>query len=128
MKAIRLLLVDDQRAVRRGLRMRLELEPDLQVVGEAENGVAAVETVRALRPDVVVMDYEMPGLNGVDAVRALRAQGSEAGFVMLSIHDDAATVREALEAGATAFVPKHRGGDALLSAVRSAAVSRAPEV
>ncbi len=105
---IRLLIVDDQVVARQGLRMRLELEPDVSVVGEAGDGEAAVELSASLRPDVVVMDIEMPGMDGISATRALQTAAHRPTVVMLSLYDDAATQRRAQEAGAAAFVAKHR--------------------
>jgi DNA-binding NarL/FixJ family response regulator len=121
MKPIRLLLVDDEPAIRRGLRMRLALESDVEVVGEAADGVAALEQVERLAPQVVLMDVEMPGLDGIATVRELRARSAGVAVVMLSMHDDAATVERALAAGAAAFVAKHRIDGALLAAIRQAA-------
>jgi DNA-binding NarL/FixJ family response regulator len=127
MEPIRILLVDDQPNVRRGLTMRLQLEPDLTVVGEAENGVVAIRTAEALRPDVLVMDYEMPVMDGIEAARALTAAGLPSRVVMLSIHDNASVRRAAAEAGVSAFVAKHEPSERLLSAIRSAASQQREE-
>lgn len=121
MKTIRLLLVDDEPAIRRGLRMRLALESDVEVVGEAADGAAALKQVQRLAPEVVLMDVEMPGLDGIAATSELRASASGPAVVMLSMHDDAATVARALAAGAAAFVAKHSIDSALLTAIRRAA-------
>lgn len=121
MNTIRLLLVDDEPAIRRGLRMRLALEPDVEIIGEAGDGMAALDSARILAPEVVVMDVEMPRLNGIDATRALRAQFPETAVVVLSMHDDIDTQTRALEAGASAFVAKHSIDRALLEAIRGAA-------
>ena len=121
MKRIRLLLVDDEPAIRRGLRMRLALESDVEVVGEAGDGAGALEQVERLVPQVVLMDVEMPGLDGIATTSELRSRSTEAAVVMLSIHDDAATVERALAAGATAFVSKQGIDGALLEAIRRAA-------
>ena len=121
MKPVRLVLVDDEPAIRRGLRMRLALESDVEVVGEAANGVAALEQIRRLAPQVVLMDVEMPGLDGISATWELRSRSTGPAVVMLSIHDDAATVARALAAGAVAFVAKHSIDALLLAAIRLAA-------
>jgi len=121
MNTIRLLLVDDEPAIRRGLRMRLALEPDVEIVGEAADGIAAIDSARVLAPNVVVMDVEMPRLNGIDATRALRAQSPTTAVVVLSMHDDVETQSRALAAGAAAFVAKHSIDRALLDAIRGAA-------
>jgi DNA-binding NarL/FixJ family response regulator len=120
-KAIRILLVDDQSSVRRGLAMRLQLESDITVVGEAEDGIAAVEAAQTLRPDVLVMDYEMPGMDGIQAAKTLADLGLESRVVMLSIHDNPSVKQAAAGAGVHAFVAKHQPSEALLAAIRSAA-------
>ena len=119
---IKILLVDDQPAVRDGLRMRLELEPDLTIVGEARDGLEAVAMAQALVPDVVVMDVEMPGLDGIEAARQLRERDPTMAIVMLSIHCDATTQLCAREAGALAFVEKRAAIDVLLAEIRRAAL------
>ena len=119
---IKILLVDDQPAVRDGLRMRLELEPDLTIVGEARDGLEAVALAQALVPDVVVMDVEMPGLDGIGATRQLRAKTPSMAIVMLSIHCDMTTQANAREAGAIAFVEKRAAIDVLLAEIRRAAL------
>ncbi|MBN1811873.1 MAG: response regulator transcription factor [Anaerolineae bacterium] len=120
---IRILLADDQPAVRDGLRMRLELEPDLTIVGEACDGLEAVTLAQALVPNVVVMDVEMPGLDGIEAARRLRAKTPSMAVVILSIHSDATTRGRACEAGAVAFVEKRAAIDVLLAEIRRAAQS-----
>src|SRR5215469_11545267 len=88
---IRVLLVDDQPAVRRGLRFRFQLEPDIQVVGEAGSGEEALQLVQTLTPTVVLMDIEMPEMDGISTMAALRALDGTSSVVMLSIHDNALT-------------------------------------
>jgi DNA-binding NarL/FixJ family response regulator len=123
MNPIRVFLVDDQASVRRGLRMRLQLEADMAVVGEAADGATALAAIAAAHPDVMVLDYEMPGMSGVDTLNALSGFRTELPVVMLSIHDNDAIKREAARAGAFAFVAKQETGDQLLKAIRSAAGS-----
>ena len=118
---IKVLLVDDQPAVRDGLRMRLELEPDLTIVGEACDGLEAVAQAQTLGPDVVVMDVEMPGLDGIGAAEQLQAKAPSVAIVMLSIHSDTITQARAREAGALAFVEKRAEIDILLAEIRRAA-------
>jgi len=122
---IRLVLVDDNPAVREGLRMRLSLEPDLVIVGEAGDGPGGLELVRALKPDVVVLDLAMPG-DGAETARVLRRVASRAVIVIHSIHDDMASRERALLSGANAFVPKGAGTDPLLQAIRGAHTAPAP--
>jgi DNA-binding NarL/FixJ family response regulator len=118
---IRVLLVDDQAIVRRALRVRFHLEPDLQVVGEASSGSEALTLAQTLTPDVVLMDIEMPGMDGIEATAALRRVVPQTAVVILSIYDDAQTRGRVQAAGAVAFVEKRGATDALLSAIRQAA-------
>ena len=123
-RAVRLLLVDDRSSVRRGLRIWLALEPDLEVVGEACGGAEAISLTQALRPDVVLMDIEMPGMDGISAATALRSVAPQSAVVILTIHDDATTRARAQEAGAAAFVAKHRMEETLLAEIRRVARAR----
>jgi DNA-binding NarL/FixJ family response regulator len=118
---IKLVLVDDEPHIRRGLRMRLGLEPDLAVIGEANNGAEAIDLVQALRPDVVLMDIHMSGMDGIAATATLRAAVPGVVIVILSLHDDADIRAKAQAAGATAFVAKHEAIKSLIPTIRSAA-------
>jgi DNA-binding NarL/FixJ family response regulator len=118
---IRLLLVDDQPAVRRGLRMRLALEPDILVAGEAEDGMGALALMPELRPDIVLMDALMPRMDGIVATVALRAAYPNAAVVILSLHDDQATRKQAAAAGAVAFLSKQAPDSMLMAVLRGAA-------
>jgi len=118
---IKVLLVDDQPSVRQGLKMRLALEPDLTVAGEASNGVEALELTQSLTPDVVVMDVEMPEMDGITATERLREMSPHVTVVMLSLHGDAATRAQAYAAGAAAFVEKQGAVEILLAEIRRAA-------
>ena len=117
---IRLVLVDDQAAVRQGLRMRLLLEPDMTVVGEASNGKEALALVQQICPDVVLMDIEMPDMDGISTTALLRTIIPQSLVVILSIHDDSMTRARAQKAGAMAFIEKRGPMEALLAAIRSA--------
>ena len=121
-RPIRLLLVDDQPAVRRGLKMRFALEEDLEVVGEAGGVAEAISLARALHPDVVLMEVEMPGIEGTAAIAALRRVAPHSPVVIFTLCDDAVMRAWAQEAGAAAFVAKHQTEEALLAAIRRAAV------
>ena len=118
---IRVLLADDQSLVRGGLRLILESEPDIEVVGEANDGLEAVELARSEGPDVVLMDIRMPKLDGLEAARRL-LNGSSAAprVVMLTTFDLDEYVYEAIRAGATGFLLKTAPPDQLVAAVRSA--------
>src|SRR5436305_13411028 len=118
---IRLLLVDDQPVVRRGLRVRFQLEPDMEVVGEASTGREALILAQALSPDVVLMDIEMPVMDGIETTTALRTVVPQSAVVILSIHTDRQTRMRAQVAGAVAFVEKRGTTDTLLAAIRQAA-------
>jgi DNA-binding NarL/FixJ family response regulator len=118
---IRVLLVDDQAVVRRALRVRFHLEPDLQVVGEASTGSDALTLAQTLMPDVVLMDIEMPEMDGIEATAALRKVVPQSVIVILSIYDDAQTRARAEAAGAVAFVEKRGATETLLAAIRLAA-------
>ena len=112
------LIVDDQHLVRSGFRMMLSVEPDLEVVGEAANGAAALEQARALRPDVILMDVQMPVMDGIEATRALVAE--DLGRVLiLTTFDRDDYVFDALQAGASGFLLKNAEPDQLVDAVRA---------
>ncbi len=98
--------------------MRLSIEADVEVVGEAGSGEAALRLVRSLSPDVVLMDVEMPGMDGIDVTAALRAAAPQVAVVVLSLYDDARTRARAREAGAAAFVAKHQAKTTLLATIR----------
>jgi DNA-binding NarL/FixJ family response regulator len=115
---IKLLLVDDQSIVRQGLRMRLLMEPDIMVIGEASSGEQALELVESLAPDIVLLDVEMPGMDGITATKAIHANSFQSAVVMMSIHDDAHTQARAQGAGAAAFVEKSGTLEVLLATIR----------
>ena len=119
--SIRTLLVDDHTMFRQALRVMLELEEGIEVVGELGDGNKIVETVALLRPDVVVMDVSMPGMNGIEATRALRAKNPQIKVVALSASNYKQFIIEMMGAGATAYVVKSAAGDQLVYAINSAA-------
>ncbi len=118
--AIRVLLVDDQPLLRTGFRMILEAEQDIAVVGEAGDGLQALDQVRELRPDVVLMDIRMPRMDGVEATRQITgpAKDGPAKVLVLTTFDLDEYVVEALKAGASGFLLKDATADELVSAVR----------
>jgi DNA-binding NarL/FixJ family response regulator len=122
---IRILLVDDQRLMREGLRILLELETDLEVVGEAVDGGAALDAYARLEPDVVLMDVRMPGMDGVEATWRLRERWPDARIMILTTFDDDEYVFEGLRAGALGYLLKDVSGHDLADAVRTIAAGGA---
>lgn len=121
---VRVLVVDDQEMVRRGLEMRLGIEPDVEVVGEAEDGAGAVAGAAALAPDVVLMDLRMAGVDGIEVTAALRLDHPGVAVVVLTLQDDEATRGRAAAAGAAGFVGKHQPEGDLIEEIRRAARGR----
>ncbi len=122
---ITLLLVDDQRLMRDGLRTLLELEADLQVAAEAENGRQALDSYAAHTPDVVLMDIRMPEMDGVEATRRLLTADPGAKIIILTTFDDDEYVFEALRAGALGYLLKDVSGAELAEAIRTVAAGGA---
>lgn len=117
----RVLIVDDHDVVRFGIGAVLDLEPDLEVVGDAGDAATAVEAARTLQPDVVLMDVLMPGMDGIEGCRLLLESAPEAQVLMLTSHGDQDAVMAAIMAGASGYLLKNTGRAQLLSAIRSAA-------
>ena len=117
---ISLLLVDDQQLLREGMRLLLELEEDLTVVGEAGNGLEAIDLYTKLRPDVVLMDVQMSEMNGIDATQHIFMQDPQAKIIILTTFDDDEYVFEGIRAGALGYILKAMSGDELARAVRTA--------
>lgn len=115
------LLVDDQALLRMGFRMVLEAEDDLEVVGEADGGLAALAQVAALRPDVVLMDVRMPGMNGIDATRRIVEQHPDSRVLILTTFDLDEYAFAALRAGASGFLLKNAEPTELVAAIRAVA-------
>lgn len=115
---IRVLLVDDQRLMREGMRILLSLEQDVVVVGEAGNGLEALRAALALRPDVILMDIRMPGMNGVDATREIRRALPGARVLILTTYDDDELVMDALLEGAAGYLTKDLPAEEIADAIR----------
>jgi two-component system, NarL family, response regulator LiaR len=127
---IRILITDDHGVVRQGLRMFLSLDPDIHVVGEAENGQEALEMARELEPDVVLMDLLMPVMDGIKATRAIRSELPEVEVMALTSVLEGASVTRAVRAGAIGYLLKDADAEELHRAIRGAAEGRvqlAPE-
>ncbi|MFF2010328.1 response regulator [Streptomyces sp. NPDC058195] len=118
-RTIRVLLVDDHQVVRRGLRTFLEVQDDIEVVGEAADGAEGVARTEELRPDVVLMDVKMPGTDGIEALRRLRGLDNPAKVLIVTSFTEQRTVVPALRAGASGYVYKDIDPEALAGAIRS---------
>ncbi len=116
---IRILLADDHKVLRSGLRALLNLEEDFQVVGEASNGIEAVRLTETLRPDVVVMDISMPQMDGLKAAEEIHNAGLPAKIVMLTVHADEDYLFQTLKAGASGYVHKSSADRELIDAIRT---------
>jgi len=119
-----IVLADDHNVVRQGLRALLEGEPDLSIVGEASNGLEAVELAERLRPNVLVVDVMMPGLNGLEVTREVTQRSPQTRVIVLSMHANEAYVLAALKNGAVGYVLKDSCADELVQAVRQARTDR----
>jgi two-component system response regulator NreC len=118
---IRLLLVDDHAVVRSGLRMLLENEDDVEIVGEAGTASEAINAVPKVKPDVILMDIGLPDISGIDATREIKRLWPETTIVALTIHEDDEYFFKMLEAGTSGYVPKRAAPEELLTAIRVAA-------
>lgn len=116
---VRVLLVDDHQVVRRGLRTFLEVQDDIEVVGEASDGEEGIARAEELRPDVILMDIKMPGTDGIEALRRLRELANPARVLIVTSFTEQRTVVPALRAGAAGYVYKDIDPDALARAIRS---------
>jgi DNA-binding NarL/FixJ family response regulator len=119
MATIKVILADDHPVVRDGIRAMLSRQPDISVVGEAKNGIEAVEKARELQPDVILMDLRMPELDGVEAMRRIRAFDARVKFLVLTTYDNDEFIFQAIEAGAKGYLLKDASRDDLSHAVRA---------
>ncbi len=121
MKKLRILLADDHKIVREGLRLLIESQPDMQVVGEAANGREVLHKARDLKPDMVIMDLSMPELNGLQATERLKAEHPAIKVVALTAHEDESYLRQLCKVGAAGYVLKRSAGDELVKAIGTVA-------
>jgi two-component system response regulator NreC len=119
MKKIKLLVADDHKIFRQGIKMLLEEESDLQVVGEASDGREAVKKATELKPDVILMDIAMANLNGLEATRQIKKQLPSAKVIMVTMHKNEEYVLQSFQAGASGFILKEGAVEELVSAIRS---------
>ena len=119
MNMIDILLVDDYAAVRAGLRMRLSLEPDLHVIGEAHDGINAINLARHLGPQLIIMDAVMPEMDGISAARHLKAEAIDSEIIILTTEDTQSVYESAKNAGVAAVFAKNAAIDQLISAIRA---------
>lgn len=115
---VNIVLADNNQAIRKGLRALLASEPDFTIVGEAENGLEALEIVRSTLPDIIILDLIMPRLSGLEVARCLCRDYPETRIMMLSIYGNEAYVSEALHSGAKAYILKESPPELLLQAIR----------
>jgi DNA-binding NarL/FixJ family response regulator len=115
---IKILLVDDDPNIRRGVRMNLALEPDFSVVGEAGNGWEALRLARELQPDVVVMDIRLPSLDGLSAAERLHKSQPQCAVIILTLYDEPSNRERAQQIGVAAFIPKQKTDGELANAIR----------
>jgi two-component system, NarL family, response regulator LiaR len=117
---IRVLIAEDHRVVRQGLRFLLSQEDDIEVVGEAADGIEALDSLRRLRPDVMLLDLFMPGLDGLAVLKAMQEEGLQARVLVLTSSQNEDHLLAAIQAGALSFLPKTAGVDQVVESVRAA--------
>jgi DNA-binding NarL/FixJ family response regulator len=118
MTELRIFLADDHAVVREGLKALINSQPDMQVIGEAEDGRAACQRARDLQPDIVILDVSMPHLNGAQAAEQLKRVCPNAKVLALTVHEDTGYLRQLLEAGAAGYVLKRSAAEELIRAIR----------
>jgi DNA-binding NarL/FixJ family response regulator len=124
MTKLRVLLAEDHKVMREGLRMVVNREANMEVVGEADNGLAAIALTQELRPDVVVMDVSMPGLNGLKATETLKKTLPDTKVLILTRHSDSSYVQQLLRSGASGYVLKQSASEELVRAIRRVAAGQ----
>ena len=124
MNKLRVVLADDHTMMREGLRLLVAAQPDMEVVGEADNGRAAVTLVQTVHPDVVVMDVSMPDMNGLRATQVLAESNPEVRILTLTRHTDGGYLQQLLRAGSSGYVLKQSASEELVRAIRAVAAGR----
>lgn len=115
---IKVMIVDDHSLMRKGLQQILELEKDIQVIGQAKNGEEAIRKGLNINPDIILMDINMPDKNGLQAIKELREKGCASRIIVLTIHDDREYLLKSIKAGASGYVMKDAESDLLIEAIR----------
>ncbi|CAK1812674.1 LuxR family transcriptional regulator [Vibrio crassostreae] len=118
-EVIRVVIADDHQVVLDGFMARLELEPDISVIGTASNGLEAVETVKTLRPDVVLMDISMPIMNGIDATHLIKEEDPEAKVLMLTMHNNREYIMKVMQSGAVGYMLKEISAEKMVQAIKT---------
>lgn len=119
MKKIKLLIVDDHKVVRAGIRLLFQTDNEVDIVGETENGEKAIELVKKLHPDVVITDVSMPNMSGIQLTKKLKEEHPKIKVLIISMHNDDDYIIDALEAGAMGYVTKDSNDDEIINAVHS---------
>ncbi|EGR0100737.1 response regulator transcription factor [Vibrio vulnificus] len=118
-KPIRVVIVDDHQVVLDGFTARLEMEPEIDVVGTASNGLEALDVVKQHKPDVVLMDISMPILNGIEATRMIKAEWPEAKILMLTMHDNREYIMKVMQEGAVGYMLKEISAEKMVQAIKT---------
>ncbi|MCG6315406.1 response regulator transcription factor [Vibrio vulnificus] len=118
-KPIRVVIVDDHQVVLDGFMARLEMEPEIEVVGTASNGLEALDVVKQQKPDVVLMDISMPILNGIEATRMIKAEWPEAKILMLTMHDNREYIMKVMQEGAVGYMLKEISAEKMVQAIKT---------
>ncbi|MFY3324554.1 response regulator [Vibrio fluvialis] len=118
-KPIRVVIVDDHRVVLEGFMARLEMEPEIEVIATASNGLEALEVVKRHRPDVILMDVSMPIMNGIDATRLIKEEVPDAKVLMLTMHDNREYIMKVMQAGAVGYMLKEISAEKMVQAIKT---------
>lgn len=118
-KPIRVVIVDDHQVVLEGFMARLELEPDIEVIATASNGIEAIEVVKATMPDVILMDVSMPIMNGIDATHLIKEEIPTAKVLMLTMHDNREYIMKVMQAGAVGYMLKEISAQKMVQAIKT---------
>ncbi|QSA19621.1 response regulator transcription factor, partial [Vibrio furnissii] len=118
-KPISVVIVDDHRVVLEGFMARLEMEPEIEVIATASNGLEAIDVVKQHRPDVILMDVSMPIMNGIDATRLIKEEVPNAKVLMLTMHDNREYIMKVMQAGAVGYMLKEISAENMVQAIKT---------